>query len=50
MVSPPDEGGLKESRYKQNNIIISDYALNNIRLNQLKQIQHITRLCVGVSV
>ena len=30
MVSPPEEGGLKEARYVDNNIIIIDYKLQSI--------------------
>ena len=36
MVSPPEEGGLKESRDKDNNIIISDSTLINIIPPQIK--------------
>ena len=35
MVSPPEEGGLKEARCAENNIIISDYTLCNILPTQL---------------
>ena len=30
MVSPPEEGGLKDARYSDNNIIISDSKLRSI--------------------
>ena len=30
MVNTPEEGGLKEARYKQNNITIGDYAVCNM--------------------
>ena len=36
MVSPPYEGGLKEARYPNNNIVISDSTLRNILQPQLK--------------
>ena len=36
MLSPPEEGGLKEERDKDNNIIISDSTLKNILLTQIK--------------
>ena len=38
MVSPPDEGGLKEERDADNNIIISDSTLKSIISPQLKNI------------
>ena len=37
MVSPPEKGILKYSRYKQNNIIVSDSALHTILPPQLKK-------------
>ena len=37
MVSPTKEGGPKEARYKENNIIISDSTLLNIIPPQLKK-------------
>ena len=36
MVSPPEEGGLKEARYVDNNITISYYTLQSILSPQLK--------------
>ena len=36
MVIKPEEGGLKEARYKENNFIISDSTLRNILPTQLK--------------
>ena len=36
MVSPAEEGGLKESRDTENNIIIGDLTLRNILQPQLK--------------
>ena len=36
MVSPPEEGGPKEERDKDNNIIISDSTLQNTLPTQLK--------------
>ena len=50
MVSPPEEGGLKEARDSVNNIIISDSMLHNIFPPQLKKIFHEIKLCVVVSV
>ena len=38
MVSPPEEGELKEVRGEDNNIIISDSTLINIISPQLKEI------------
>ena len=38
MVSPPEEGILKETIYVDNNITISDYTLQSIILPQLKKI------------
>ena len=38
MVSPPEEGGMKEARYAYNKIIISDSTLLNIIPPQLKKI------------
>ena len=35
MVIPPEEGGFKEARDADNNIIISDSTLNNILPPQL---------------
>ena len=50
MVSPPEEGGLKEEIDEDNNIIISDSTLWNILIPQLKIWPLDTKLCVGVSV
>ena len=50
MVSPPEEGGIKETRYADNNIIISDSTLRNIISPQLNNMSHGTRLCVVLSV
>ena len=36
MASPPEEGGMKEERDKDNNIIVSDSTLSNILPPQLK--------------
>ena len=38
MVSPPEEGGIKEARDERNNIIIGDSALRNIIMPKLKNI------------
>ena len=35
MVIPPEYGGLKFTRYEENNIIISDYTIHNIIPPQL---------------
>ena len=37
MLSPPEEGGLKEARNEHNNIIISDSTLRNILTPQLNK-------------
>ena len=37
MVITPEEGGIKEVRYVDNNIIISDYTLQSIMPSQLKK-------------
>ena len=49
MASPPEEVGLRETRDKENNIIIINYAPQNILSYQLKKCMLVTRLCVGVS-
>ena len=36
LVCDPVDGGLKEARYAENNIIISDYTLRSLFLPQLK--------------
>ena len=38
MVSTPEEGGLKDARYADNIIIISDYTLSNILPPQLNKV------------
>ena len=38
MASPLEKGGLKEARYADNNIIISDFTIHNIQPPQLKKI------------
>ena len=47
MVSPPEEGGLKESKYAENNIIIQDSILCNTLRPQLKKITAQSRLMCG---
>ena len=37
MASPLEKGGLKEERYAENNIIISDLIIHNIQPPQLKK-------------
>ena len=37
MVSPPEQGGLKEARYSYNDIIINDSTLRNIFPPQRKE-------------
>ena len=50
MVSPPEEGGLKEARDEDNNIIIVDSILRNILPYKIKICHLDKHLCVGVSV
>ena len=50
MVSPPEEGGLKEARDEENNIIISDSTLQNIISPQLKNMTSWYKIFVSVSV
>ena len=40
MVIPPEEIGLKEARYKENNIIIRTLRLSNIITPQLKKMSY----------
>ena len=47
MTGPLEEGGLKEARYEQNNIIISDSMLRNFLLPQLKNISVCQRFICG---
>ena len=45
LVSDPNDGGLKDARYEDDNIIISDYALRS-----LFPCLYVTRSCVVVNV
>ena len=49
-VSDPYNGGLKEAKYADNNIIISDSTLRSLFTPQLKKCQHDTRSWVVVNV
>ena len=50
LVSATIDGGLKEARDKDDNIIISDYTLNSLLPPQLKCFRQDTRLCVVENV
>ena len=50
LVSPPEEGGPKEAKYDDNNIIISDSTLRNILPPQLKKLPRDTKLFVVMSL
>ena len=50
LVSDPNGGGIKDARYEDGNIVISDSTLRSLLPPQLKQILHVTRLCVVVNV
>ena len=45
LVSETDDGGIKEARYADNNIIISDYKLSLLFPPQLKKCRQDTRPC-----
>ena len=47
MVSPPDEGGPKEARDEDNNIIIRDPTLQNIIPPQLKNMTYQYKVMCG---
>ena len=49
-VSDPNDGGLKDARDEDGNIIISDSTLRLLLPPQLKKCPHITRLCVVVNI
>ena len=49
LLSDPNDGGIKETRYEKN-IIISDSTLRKLLPPQLKKYQHNTRSCVVVNV
>ena len=50
MASQPEAVGLKEARYSEKNIIVSDFTLCNIFHPKSIRCLHNTRLCVGKSV
>ena len=50
LVSDPNDGGLKDARDEDDNIIIRNYALCSLLPPQLKKCQHDTRSCVVVNV
>ena len=50
LVSDPNYGGLKDDKYEDSNIIISDYTLCSLLPHQLKKYLHVTRSCVVVNV
>ena len=50
LVSDPVYGGLKEVRYAENNIIISDSTLHSLLSPQFKKCHQDTSICVVVNV
>ena len=50
LVSDPNDGGLKDSRDKEDKIIISDSTLRLLLPQQLKKCPQVTILCVVVNV
>ena len=50
LVSDPGDGGLKDARDKDDNIIISDSTLRSLLPPQLKKCTYDTRSCVVVNV
>ena len=50
LVSDPNDGGLKDARDEDDNIIISGSTLCSLLPPQLKKCMHDTRLCVVVNV
>ena len=50
LVSDPNDGGLKDARDEDGNIIMSDSTLCSILPPRLKKIPHVTRSCVVVNV
>ena len=50
LVSDPIDGGLKDARDEDGNIIISDSTLRSLLPPQLKHMSHNTRSCVVVNV
>ena len=49
-VSDSEDGGFKESRYSENNIIIGDSTLRSLLPPKLNKFQHDTRSCVVIIV
>ena len=47
MVSPPEEGGMKEASYKENNMIVIDSTLVNILPPQLKNMTSLYKVMCG---
>ena len=47
MVSQPEEGGLKDAIYEQNNIIISDSMLRNILPHQINKMYALYKVMCG---
>ena len=50
LVSDPNDGGIKDARDEDGNIIISDSTLCSLLPPQLKKCLHVSRLCVVVNV
>ena len=50
LVSDADNGAIKQSRYEENNIIISGYTLRSLLPPQFKKCHQDTRLCVVENV
>ena len=50
IVSDPNDSGLRDARYEDDNISISDSTLCSLLPPQLKKYQHNTRSCVVVNV
>ena len=49
-VSDPNDGGMKDARDEDDNIIISDYTFHSLFPPQLKKCTHDTRSCVVMNV
>ena len=50
LVSDPNDGGLKDARYEDGKIIISDLTFRSLLPPQLNKCPQVTRLCVVVNV
>ena len=50
LVSDTNDGGLKDDRYENGKIIISDSTLRSLLPPKLNKCLHVTRLCVVVIV